>query len=64
MIHLLKNKEEAYEKIIEMSKNSDYTTGNILDCDYFSKNCQLIAVNLNWIGLGNWIRKPRFKNKD
>ena len=24
----VKNKEEAYEAIIEMSKNNDYTTGN------------------------------------
>ena len=27
----VKNKEEAYEHIIEMSKNNDYTTGNLLD---------------------------------
>ena len=27
----VKNDEEAYEKIIDMSKNSDYTTGNLLD---------------------------------
>ena len=26
----VKNKEEAYEAIIEMSKNSDYRTGNLL----------------------------------
>ena len=26
----IKNKEETYEKIIEMSKNNDYTTGNLL----------------------------------
>ena len=25
----VKNKEEVYETIIEMSKNSDYTTGNL-----------------------------------
>ena len=31
----IKNKEEAYEKIIEMSKNNDYTTGNLLDYEYF-----------------------------
>ena len=28
-------KEEAYEQIIEMSKNNDYTTGNLLDYEYF-----------------------------
>ena len=27
----VKNEEEAYEAIIEMSKNNDYTTGNLLD---------------------------------
>ena len=27
----IQNKEETYEKIIEMSKNNDYTTGDLLD---------------------------------
>ena len=27
----VKNRQEAYEKRIEMSKNNDYTTGNLLD---------------------------------
>ena len=27
----LKNKQEAYEKLFEMSRNDDYTTGNLLD---------------------------------
>ena len=27
----VKNKEEVYEKIIDMSNNNDYTTGNLLD---------------------------------
>ena len=27
----IKNKEEAYEKIIEMSRNNDCTKGNLLD---------------------------------
>ena len=31
----VKNEEEAYEKIIEISKNNDYTTGNLLDFVYF-----------------------------
>ena len=26
----VKNKQEEYEKLIEMSKNDDYTTGNLL----------------------------------
>ena len=27
----VKNKQEAYEKLIEISRNDDYTTGNLLD---------------------------------
>ena len=26
-----KSKQEAYEKLIKMSRNDDYTTGNVLD---------------------------------
>ena len=44
---LVKNKEEAYEKIIEISKNNDYTTGNLLDYEYFSKHYKLIAIDLS-----------------
>ena len=43
----VKNKEEAYEKIIEMSNNNDYTTGNLLDFAYFKENYKLIAVDLS-----------------
>ena len=43
----VKNKEEAYEKIIEISKNNDYTTGNLLDYEYFSKHYKLIAIDLS-----------------
>ena len=43
----LKNKEEAYEQIIEISTNNDYTTGNLLDYEYFSKHYRLIAINLS-----------------
>ena len=31
-------KNEAYKKIIEMSNNNDYTTGNLLDFGYLKKN--------------------------
>ena len=49
-----KNKEEAYKKIIEISKNNDYTTGNLLDYEYFSKHYKLIAIDLSKkIELGN-----------
>ena len=43
----VKNKEETYEAIIEMSKNSDYTAGNLLDYEYFSKHYKLIAVDVS-----------------
>ena len=44
---LLKNKEEAYEKIIKISKNNDYTTGNLLHCEYFSEHYKLTAIDLS-----------------
>ena len=43
----VKNKEEASEKIIEMSNNDDYTTGNLLDFPYFKENYRLIATDLS-----------------
>ena len=43
----VKNKEEAYEKIIEMSNNNDYTTGNLLDFAYYKENYRLIAIDLS-----------------
>ena len=43
----VKNKEEAYEKIMSISKNNDYTTGNLLDYEYFSEHYKLIAIELS-----------------
>ena len=43
----LKNKEEPYEQIIEMSKNNDYKTGNLLDYEYFKDHYKLIAIDLS-----------------
>ena len=43
----MRNEEEAYEKIIEMSRNNDYTTGNLLDFVYFKNNYRLIAIDLS-----------------
>ena len=43
----VKNEEEAYKKIIEMSTNNDYTTGNLLDFAYFKENYKLIATDLS-----------------
>ena len=43
----VKNDEEAYEKIIDMNNNSDYTTGNLLDYAYYKKHYRLIAIDLS-----------------
>ena len=43
----IKNEEETYEKIIDISKNDEYTTGNLLDYDYFKKYYKLIAIDLS-----------------
>ena len=43
----VKNKEEAYEAIIEMSKNNDYTTGNLLAYEHFKDHYKLIAIDLS-----------------
>ena len=38
---------KAYEKIIDISRNNEYTTGNLLDYDYFKKYYKLIAIDLS-----------------
>ena len=43
----IKVEEKAYEKIIDISRNNEYTTGNLLDYDYFKRNYQLIAIDLS-----------------
>ena len=43
----VKTDEEAYEKIIDMSNNGDYTTGNLLDYAYYKKHYRLIAIDLS-----------------
>ena len=44
----VKNKEEIYEKILETSKNNDYTSGNLLDYAYFKENySSLITIGLS-----------------
>ena len=41
----VKNKEGVYEKIKEISKNNGYTTGNLLDWQYFLEHFKLIAID-------------------
>ena len=43
----VKNKEESYEKIMTISKNNDYLTGNLLDYEHFSKHYELISIDLS-----------------
>ena len=42
----VKTKEEAYEKIMDMTNNNDYATGNLLNFGYFKKKYKLIAIDL------------------
>ena len=39
--------EETYKKIMKMKRNNDYTTGNLMDYEYFSKHYELIAIDLS-----------------
>ena len=43
----VKNKQKAFEKLIEMSKNDDYTTGNVLDYLYYQNSYELIGIDLS-----------------
>ena len=43
----IKTEEEAYEKMIDISRNNEYTRGNLLDYDYFKKHYKLIATDLS-----------------
>ena len=43
----IKTEEEAYEKIIDICRNNEYTTSNLLDYDYFKKHYKLIAIDLS-----------------
>ena len=46
----VKKKEETYEnffEMFEMRKINDYTTGNLLDYDFFSNHYKLTAVDLS-----------------
>ena len=43
----IKTEEEAYEKNIDISRNNEYTAGNLLDYDYFKKYYKIIAIDLS-----------------
>ena len=42
----IKTEEEAYEKTIDISRKNEYTTGSLLDYDYFKKYYKLIILNI------------------
>ena len=51
MLSYVNEKDYSFEKyytliIVEMSRNNDYTTDNLLDYEYFSKHYKLIAIDL------------------
>ena len=43
----IKNKEETYQLITELIRDSAYTTGNLSDYEYFSAHYKLIAIDLS-----------------
>ena len=43
----IKTEEEEYEKIIDVSRNNEYTAGNLLDNDYFKKYYKSISIDLS-----------------
>ena len=44
---LVKNKQEAYKKLVEMSKNDAYRTGILLDYFYHQEYYKLISIDLS-----------------
>ena len=43
----VKNGEKTDEQIIEMGRNYDYTTSNLLDYEYFLKRYKLMTIDLS-----------------
>ena len=42
---LVKNKQEAYEKLLPMSRNDDWTTRNLLDFSYHQNYYKLVGID-------------------
>ena len=45
---LVKNKQEAYEKLLPMSRNDDWTTRNLLDFSYHRNYYKLVGIDSSW----------------
>ena len=43
----INTEEEEYEKIIDVSRNNEYTTSDLLGYDYFEKYYKLTAIDLS-----------------
>ena len=43
----VKSMTETYEKITDLGNNDYFTTGNLLDYEYFKKHYKLIAIDLS-----------------
>ena len=43
----VKNEQEVYEELIEMSRNDDNTTGSVLDFSYHQSYYKLIGIDLS-----------------
>ena len=43
----MKKMHTAYEEVDKMSRNNDYTTGNLLDFVYFKDHYRLIAIHFS-----------------
>ena len=43
----VKNEEGAYENIVDISNNNDYTNGNLFDFASFKKHYKLVAIDLS-----------------
>ena len=44
---LVTSKQEAYTKFVKMSRNNDYTTGNLLDYSYNQNYYKLLGIDLS-----------------
>ena len=44
---LIKSTQETYEKRVEMSRNNDYATGNVLDYLHHKNYCKRLSFNLS-----------------
>ena len=56
-------KKEAYEKLIEMSRNDNYTIGNLLDFPYHQNYFKLVGIDLSRQTNTNILHQINFTGK-